>query len=85
MLYFSILVPLPAECSESVPSCHCIICIYLYKKLSVSQLPTLILTLYQFIKKKSMHFSGNCYLSETMIVYAGNLLYCYKESEEYHA
>ena len=22
MLYFSILVPLPAECSESVPSCN---------------------------------------------------------------
>ncbi len=46
MLYFGILVPLPAECSESVPSCHCLICIYTYKKSSVSQLP---ITVFQII------------------------------------
>ena len=44
MLYFNILVPLLAECSESVPSCHCIICICTYKNLSVSQLPIFLLT-----------------------------------------
>ena len=44
MLYFSILVPLLDECSESVPSCHCIICICTYKNLSVSQLPIFLLT-----------------------------------------
>ena len=40
MLYFSILVPLPAECSGSVPSCNVSFAYAFTKNSSVSQLPT---------------------------------------------